>query len=67
MRTTLILDDDLVAEALRQTGLKEKTAVVRLGLEVLIQRESARRLAALGGTMPQLSIASRQRGTPAAP
>lgn len=59
------MDDDLVAEALRQTGLKEKTAVVRLGLEVLIQRESARRLAALGGSMPQLSIASRQRRKPA--
>jgi len=65
MRTTLILDDNLVAEALRQTGLKEKTAVVRLGLEVLIQRESARRLATLGGSMPQLSIAPRQRRKPA--
>jgi Arc/MetJ family transcription regulator len=62
MRTTLILDDALVAEAMRQTGVKEKTAVVRLGLEALIQRESARRLAALGGSMPRLDVPPRRRG-----
>lgn len=56
MRTTLILDDALVAEAMRQTGVKEKTAVVRMGLEALVQRESARRLAALGGSMPHLAV-----------
>jgi Arc/MetJ family transcription regulator len=61
MRTTLILDDALVAEAMRQTGVKEKTAVVRLGLEALIQRESARRLAALGGSMPSLDVPRRRR------
>jgi len=61
MRTTLILDDALVAEAMRQTGVKEKTAVVRMGLEALIQRESARRLASLGGTMPGLAVAERRR------
>jgi Arc/MetJ family transcription regulator len=61
MRTTLILDDALVAEAMRQTGVKEKTAVVRLGLEALIQRESARRLAALGGSMPRLDVPPRRR------
>jgi Arc/MetJ family transcription regulator len=61
MRTTLILDDALVAEAMRQTGVKEKTAVVHLGLEALIQRESARRLAALGGSMPGLDISPRRR------
>jgi Arc/MetJ family transcription regulator len=61
MRTTLILDDDLVAEAMRQTGVKEKTAVVRMGLEALIERESARRLAALGGSMPGFGVAPRRR------
>jgi Arc/MetJ family transcription regulator len=61
MRTTLILDEDLVQEAMRQTGLREKTAVVRLGLEALIQRESAKRLAALGGSMPKLRVVKRRR------
>lgn len=61
MRTTLILDDALVTEAMRQTGVKEKTAVVRMGLEALIQREAARRLASLGGTMPKLAVAERRR------
>lgn len=50
MRTTLILDDALVERARTLTGLREKTAVVHAGLEALIARESARRLAALGGT-----------------
>ncbi len=54
MRTTLLLDDGLVQEARRLTGLREKTAIVRAGLEALIARESARRLAALGGTEPGL-------------
>jgi Arc/MetJ family transcription regulator len=61
MRTTLILNDALLAEAMRQTGVKEKTAVVHLGLEALIQRESARRLAALGGSMPRLDVPTRRR------
>jgi Arc/MetJ family transcription regulator len=61
MRTTLILDDELVREAMRQTGLREKTAVVHLGLESLIQRESAKRLAALGGSMPGLRPIPRRR------
>jgi Arc/MetJ family transcription regulator len=61
MRTTLILDDELVQEAMRQTGLREKTAVVHLGLESLIQRESAKRLAALGGSMPGLRPIPRRR------
>jgi len=59
MRTTLFLDDAILAEAIRQTGVKEKTAVVHLGLEALIQRESARRLAALGGSMPRLDVPTR--------
>jgi Arc/MetJ family transcription regulator len=61
MRTTLILDDALVERARRLTGIDEKTALVRAGLEALIAREAARRLAALGGTMPDLVAAPRRR------
>ncbi|MGE5834209.1 MAG: type II toxin-antitoxin system VapB family antitoxin [Acidobacteriota bacterium] len=61
MRTTLILDDDLIAEARRLTGLKEKTAVVHAALEALIARASARRLAALGGTEPRARVIRRRR------
>ena len=61
MRTTLTLDDDLLAKAESYTGLKEKTALIREALKALIERESARRLALLGGTEPQLEpIARRQ-------
>ena len=52
MRTTLSLDDDLVAEAQRLTGTPEKSVLVREALRALIARESARRLARLGGTEP---------------
>jgi len=62
MRTTLNLDDDLLAEAERLTGTSERTALVREGLRALIERESARRLAALGGTAPELSPIHRRRG-----
>lgn len=55
------LDDDLLREAQRLTGLREKTAVVHAGLEALIARESARRLAALGGTEPKLRAPRRRR------
>ena len=61
MRTTLNLDDALVAQAMRLTGLKEKTAVVHAGLEALIRRESASRLAALGGTDPKAHVPQRRR------
>ena len=61
MRTTLNIDDDLLAKAKRLSGLKEKTAIVRAGLEALIALESARRLAALGGSEPQLRPAPRRR------
>jgi hypothetical protein len=61
MRTTLNLDDDLVARASELTGIKEKTALVHAGLEALISREAARRLAALGGTMPHLQPIPRRR------
>lgn len=62
MRTTLALDDDLVAEAQRLTGTREKSALVREALRALIQRESARRLAQLGGTQPALNEIPRRRG-----
>ncbi len=61
MRTTLALDDDLVAEAQRLTGTMEKTALVREALRALIQRESARRLSRLGGTEPALTEIPRRR------
>jgi len=61
MRTTLVLDDDLLAEAQRLTGMKEKTLLVREGLNALIERESARRLARLGGTEPGLTAIPRRR------
>jgi Arc/MetJ family transcription regulator len=61
MRTTLNIDDETLEKAARLTGLKEKTALVKLGLEVLIARESARRLAKLGGTEKQLMPVPRRR------
>jgi len=61
MRTTLILDDALLEQARELTGIEEKTALVRAGLEALIAREAARRLAALGGTMPPLAPIPRRR------
>ncbi|MFO1510855.1 MAG: type II toxin-antitoxin system VapB family antitoxin [Steroidobacteraceae bacterium] len=61
MRTTLILDEKLLADARRLSGLKEKTAVVHAGLRALISRESARRLAALGGTERGLRPVPRRR------
>lgn len=66
MRTTLILDDELFHEAARLSGIEGKTAVVHEGLRALIARESAHRLAALGGTEGQLSTVPRRRprGTP---
>ena len=64
MRTTLALDDDLVAKAQSLTGLKEKSALVREALKALIERESARRLARLGGSEPELATAPRRRPVP---
>jgi Arc/MetJ family transcription regulator len=61
MRTTLALDDDLVRLAQEFTGVTEKTALVREALKSLIERETARRLAALGGTMPGLEDIPRRR------
>ncbi len=61
MRTTLIIDEKLVERARELTGIQEKTALVREGLAALIARESAKRLAALGGTQPKLSSIPRRR------
>jgi len=61
MRTTINIDDDLLREAQRLSGLSEKTAVVHAGLEALIARESARRLARLGGSERQLRSVPRRR------
>jgi Arc/MetJ family transcription regulator len=61
MRTTLNIEDDLIAKASKMTGIKEKTKLVRLGLESLIARESGKRLAKLGGTEKQLKPIPRRR------
>jgi Arc/MetJ family transcription regulator len=61
MRTTLSIDDDLLAKARRLTGMSEKSALVREGLKALIERESARRLARLGGSEPKLKSVPRRR------
>jgi Arc/MetJ family transcription regulator len=61
MRTTLIIDDSLLERARALTGIQEKTALVRAGLEALISRQAGRRLAALGGTQPKLAKIPRRR------
>jgi Arc/MetJ family transcription regulator len=61
VRTTLNIDDSLLRDAARLTGVKEKTSLVRLGLEALIAKESARRLADLGGTEKRLGGIRRRR------
>ena len=61
MRTTLVLDDELLAEAQRLTGTVEKTALVREALRALVERESSRRLARLGGSEPDLAAPPRRR------
>ena len=64
MRTTLALDDELVRIAQEFTGVSEKTALVREALKALIERESARRLASLGGRMQQLNDVPRRKVRP---
>lgn len=66
MRTTLNIDDSILRNAAELTGIREKTALVRLGLEALISRESARRLARLEGTEKHLSPIRRRRSGKAA-
>ncbi len=64
MRTTLNIDEELLAEAQRLTGIGERAALVREGLRALIERESARRLARLGGSEPDLKNPGRRRANP---
>lgn len=64
MRTTLNIEDELLAKAQRVSGVKERTALVREGLKALIERDSARRLAKLGGTETQLAPVPRRRSDP---
>ena len=64
MRTTLNIDDQLLVEAQRLTGIAERAKLVREGLQALIERESARRLAKLGGSEPQLKSIPRRRTEP---
>jgi Arc/MetJ family transcription regulator len=61
MRTTLNIKDELLNKAEKLTGIKEKTSLVRLGLEALIARESSKRLAKLGGTEKKLEMIRRRR------
>ena len=61
MRITLNIEDELLAKAQRVSGVEERTALVREGLKALIERESARRLARLGGTEPRLQPVPRRR------
>jgi Arc/MetJ family transcription regulator len=63
MRTTLTIDDAVFEEASAITGIKEKGKLVREALDALITRESGKRLAALGGTMPDMQDVSRRRST----
>ncbi|MDO9472390.1 MAG: type II toxin-antitoxin system VapB family antitoxin [Caulobacter sp.] len=65
MRTTLTLDDELLADAAELTGITEKSALVRAALKALIEREAARRLARLGGSAPDLMVPPRRRSEPA--
>jgi Arc/MetJ family transcription regulator len=63
MRTTLNIEDSLIDKASKMTGVKEKTALIKLGLEALIARESGRRLAKLGGTERLLKAIPRRKAT----
>ena len=61
MRTTVTIDDDLLSKAAKYTGIKERSTLLRVALEALVQREAARRLARLGGSEPDLEIPPRRR------
>ena len=61
MKTTLVIDDDLLEKAKNLTGINEETALVRAGLEALIARETAKRFAAYGGEQPKLRNVPRRR------
>lgn len=64
MRTTINLDEKLLADAQRMLGIKERTALIHEGLRALIERESARRLARLGGSEPRLRPIPRRHPAP---
>lgn len=64
MKTTLNIDPELIEEATRLTGVNEKTALVRMGLEALVQLQGAHRLANLGGSEPRLTPVPRRRAKP---
>ena len=64
MRTTVTIDDKLLADAKEFTGVRATPTLVRMALEALVQREAARRLARLGGTEPDLTIPPRRRWPP---
>lgn len=64
IRTTVALDDELMKTAQEYTGLSEKSAILREALKALIEREAARRLALLGGTMPDMQYVPRRRPEP---
>jgi Arc/MetJ family transcription regulator len=61
VRATVTLDDDLVRKAQKYTGIKERSALLRAALEALIHIEASRRLAAMGGTEPELEYIKRTR------
>lgn len=61
MRTTVTIDDELIADAEAYTGIKEKSALIRHALKTLVEREAAKRLARLGGTQPHLKPITRRR------
>jgi Arc/MetJ family transcription regulator len=61
MRTTIVLDDELLARAEELTGLKERSAIVRAALKALVEREASRRLARLGGIAPDFEVPPRRR------
>ncbi len=65
MHTTVNLEDELLEEARRISGVKGRTALIHEGLRALIERESARRLARLGGSEPRLDLVQRRRPEPA--
>ena len=61
MKTTINIDNELLNKVSKLTGIKEKTSLVRLGLQVLIAQESSKRLAKLAGTEPKLRVVPRKR------
>jgi hypothetical protein len=61
MRTTLNLNDELFLKASEASGITEKTALIHLGLELIVKREAAKRLIAMGGTMKDLKLAPRNK------